>query len=257
MFHIDLSLIQFLIFAAVGIVTGVINTLAGSGSLITLPIFIFMCGLPPTVANGTNRIGVLLQTLVGYKEFERQHLTDMGSVWWLVIPSVIGAIVGTIIAVDMSEELMNRVIGGLMVFMFFVLLLKPRRWLREHDQDRSKNRSFKSFIVYFAIGVYGGFIQAGVGVFLLTALVLLNHYSLTAANGVKLFVVLLFSVPALFIFISNGQVHFGYGLTMALFQMFGAWLGVRFLAKVNNSNVWVHRLLLLVVATAAVKFFIL
>jgi uncharacterized membrane protein YfcA len=255
LFRIDLSLAEFLLFALVGVVTGVINTLAGSGSLITLPIFIFMCGLPPTVANGTNRIGVLLQTAVGFQEFKRQKLTDLVDVHWLVIPSVLGAIVGTYIAVDMSEQLMNNVIGGLMVFMFFVLLLKPSRWLREHLADRSRNRTSLSVVVFFFIGIYGGFIQAGVGIFLLSALVLMNHYSLTSANGVKLFVVLVFSIPALLIFIFNDQVHFGYGMTMAVFQMVGAWLGVRFLARVKNANLWIHRLLLLVVAAAAVKFF--
>jgi uncharacterized membrane protein YfcA len=112
-----------------------------------------------------------------------------------------------------------------------------------------------TIIIFFAIGVYGGFIQAGVGIFLLAGLVLVSGYSLGAGNGIKLLIVFSLSIPALFIFFYHGQVHIGYGLLMALFQSIGAWLAVRFVARVPNANVWIHRLLILMVAAAAVRFF--
>ena len=256
LFTIDLSFWNFVIFVVAGVLTGIINTLAGSGSLITLPVFIFLCGLPAPVANGTNRIGALIQSAVGFREFQRQQATSFEGAVWLVVPAVLGAIVGSRLAVEINEQMMNYTIGGLMVFMLLVLLVNPKRWIQESTASARRNRNPLTVLVFFLIGVYGGFIQAGVGIFLLAGLVLASRYSLSAGNGIKLLIVFAFSVPALAVFFMHGQVHIGYGLLMAVFQSIGAWLAVRFVVKVPNANVWIHRLLILIVAAAAVKFFI-
>lgn len=251
---LDLSLSQWCLFAFAGVFTGIINTLAGSGSLITLPIFIFICGLPAPIANGTNRIGVLIQSAVGINAFRKAGQVNFQYSQWLIFPAVLGAILGSLVAVQINEKLMNYSIGGLMVFMFFVLLVNPKRWIRESDPDPSRHRGWLSMLVFFGIGVYGGFIQAGVGIFLLAGLVLAARYSLKDANAIKLLIVCCFSVPALIIFLINQQVHIGVGLAMAVFQSIGAVLGVRFASKVPNANVWIHRLLILIVLVSATKF---
>jgi uncharacterized membrane protein YfcA len=110
-------------------------------------------------------------------------------------------------------------------------------------------------LVFLVVGFYGGFIQAGVGIFLLAALVLAARYSLSEGNGIKLLIVFCFSVPALIIFFLHNQVYVGIGLAMAFFQAIGAVLGVRFVARVPNANIWIHRLLILIVAVSALKFF--
>jgi len=137
-FQLDLGPGGWLLFVVAGIFTGIINTLAGSGSLITLPIFIFFCGLPPTVANGTNRIGVLIQSIVGSWSFYRQGKLPIQNLWPLLLSSAIGAYVGSRIAADLDETLMNYTIGGLMVFMLAVLLVSPKRWLRESIRHRQQ-----------------------------------------------------------------------------------------------------------------------
>ena len=252
---IDLSAVNFVIFAVAGVVTGVINTLAGSGSLITLPIFIFLCGLPAPLANGTNRIGALIQSAVAVRSYRKSGAASFKGVGWLVAPAIAGAIVGSQIAAELNEQIMNYTIGGLMIFMLLVLLVNPKRWIRESDVDQAQLKTPVSILVFFLIGVYGGFIQAGVGIFLLAGLVLVSKYSLGAGNGIKLLIVFAFSIPALIIFFAHQQVHIGYGLLMAVFQSIGAWLGVRFVSRVPNANVWIHRLLILIVAASAVKFF--
>ena len=136
-----MTLLDWGIFLVAGITTGIINTLAGSGSLITLPIFIFVCGLPAPIANGTNRIGVLLQSGVGLATYVKSGKETFDGASWLVTPTVLGAILGAFIAVELNEETMNLVLGALMVGMFFVLLMKPSRWIHEHPVATHKTGS--------------------------------------------------------------------------------------------------------------------
>lgn len=251
---IDFSLFDWLIFIIAGIFTGIINTLAGSGSLITLPIFILICGLPAPVANGTNRIGVLVQGIVGVGGFWKNGQLPLAGIGWLIVPTVIGASLGAYVAVDIDEKGMNTAIGILMVFMLGVMLVNPKQWIRASNPDPKRNRHPLTLIAFLLIGFYGGFIQAGVGIFILAGLVLIARLDLGKANGVKLLLVLVFNLPALAIFIMENQVHFLFGSLMAIFQAIGAYLGVRFVAKVPNANVWIHRLLLLIVSVSAMKF---
>lgn len=253
---IDLSLVDFLLFAFAGLLTGVINTLAGSGSLITLPIFIFMCGLPPSVANATNRIGVFMQSGVASLRYNKTFPGLYKGMEWLAIPAVIGAVIGSKIAIDIDEKTMNYSIGVLMIVMLIILLFKPQRWLQETLDGGTNRKSPWSILAFLAIGIYGGFLQAGVGIFLLAGMVLISKFSLKQANGIKLFVVFLFTAPALALFIYYGKVHFGYGLLMGIFQSIGAWIGVKFIAKIPNANVWIYRLLIVVVGISASKFFL-
>ena len=250
----DLAWYQYLVIVIAGVLTGIINTLAGSGSLITLPIFIFLCGLPPSVANGTNRIGALIQSGVGIYAFKKANRVPEKGIVWILIPIIIGAIVGSRIAVNLDERMMNIAIGGLMVFMLLVLLINPKRWIRETQLDAVNHRRPVSLITFFLIGVYGGFIQAGVGIFLLAGLVLAANYSLSDSNVIKLVAVFCFSIPALIIFFYYDQVHVGFGLLMAVCQSVGAVLAIRFVSKVPNANKWIYRLLIVIVIVSAAKF---
>ena len=243
------------LFVVAGIMAGVINTLAGSGSLITLPIFMFLCGLPANIANGTNRVGVIFQSAIGLYGFQKSGKVEYKNVWWIVVPAVIGSLVGAKLASEMDAKQMMYTIGGLMVVMLVVLLINPKRWIRESDPSSRDNKSWFSILSYFAIGIYGGFIQAGVGIFLLAAVVLISKYSLKEGNGVKLLVILAFAIPTLGVFVYHDQVHFGFGLAMAVCQSIGAVLGVWFATKVPNANVWIHRLLILILVVAATKIF--
>ncbi len=251
---IDLSAAEWLLFVVAGIGTGVINTLAGSGSLITLPIFVFICGLPAPVANGTNRIGVLLQSGVGLATYRKRDALHTKGSLPILVAIITGAVVGAFIAVDLDEETMNLVLGLLMAFMLVVLILKPSRWIHEEAMDPGRSKHPLSLLAFFLIGVYGGFIQAGVGIFLLAGLVLISRFTLRSGNGIKLLVVFLYSIPSLAVFFWFDQVHVGYGLAMAVFQALGAWIGVRWIVQFENADTWIHRILIVAVAAAAIKF---
>ena len=234
---------------AAGFACGFINTLAGSGSLITLPLLIFL-GLPANVANGTNRVGILLQNLVSVGSFHRQKVLDLRRGAILAAPAIIGSIVGAQIAVNLDEELMRRVIGGLMAVMLVVLLVRPKRWLAGRPEMLGRHPGWMQMVIFFLIGIYGGFIQAGVGIFLLAGLVLVTGYDLVRANAVKVLIILFFTVFALAVFILNDQVRWFIGLIVAVGNMLGAWVASRMAVKKGAG--FVRWLLIAVVAVSAV-----
>ncbi len=251
---VDLTWTEWLLFAVAGVVTGTINTLAGSGSLITLPIFIFIGNLSAPVANGTNRIGALLQSFVGINAFRRRGQMPGIVVAWLVVPAILGGAVGAWLASGLDKSQMNNTIAGLMIFMLLVLLINPKRWIRETEPDPQKIKHPLTLAAFFLIGIYGGFIQAGVGIFLLAGLVLVAGFELKKANAIKLLIVFFFNIPALIIFFVNHQVSLGMGLAMAIFQSIGTLIGVWFASKVPKANVYIHRLLVIIVIISAGKF---
>ncbi|MEN8242056.1 MAG: sulfite exporter TauE/SafE family protein [Chloroflexota bacterium] len=239
---------QYPLVILAGFIAGFINTLAGSGSLVTLPLLIFM-GLPATVANGTNRIAILLQNVVGLSSFKKNDALDSRGMFWLAIPAAAGSLLGAQIAVNLNEEIMRQTIGVIMVLMLFVILLRPKRWLQGTLVQLEGRPTILQFVIFFVIGIYGGFIQAGVGIFLLAGLVLAVGYDLVRANAVKVGIVLIFTVIALAVFIKNGQVNFLIGFILAIGNMLGAWIGAK--VAVEKGAEWVRRLLILVVIISA------
>lgn len=244
----------YLLALLAGVVAGIINTLAGSGSLITLPMLIFL-GLPANVANATNRVGVILQNVVGITTLQRGGKLNLAGSAWLIGPAVVGSVGGALVARSLDAKSMNTVIGVVMVLMLGVILFNPQRWLRAKSEVKPGRPAIGMIILFFVLGVYGGFIQAGIGVFLLAAMVLGLGYSLVDANGIKLVIVLALTLVALAVFAAGGQVNWGLGALMAAGQSLGAWLGARFAIKSKNANVWVRRLLILVIVASILKLF--
>ncbi|MDD3811153.1 MAG: sulfite exporter TauE/SafE family protein [Bacteroidales bacterium] len=230
-----------------GTLVGFINTLAGSGSLISLPLLMYL-GLPANIANGTNRVAILLQSLVGVGVFRNSKVIRIREGIWIALPAVIGSIIGAILAVDLNEEVMRKFIGGLMLVMFFLIILKPESWIKGKAWSINPKPGILQIVIFFAIGLYGGFIQAGVGFFLLGGLVLGSGLNLVKANAFKNLIVLLYTPFALTVFILNGQVHWGMGLTLALGNMLGALIAGKMAVKRGAGFV---RIILLVVISVA------
>ena len=245
---LELEWYKYVLIIAGGLVAGFINTLAGSGSLVTLPILIF-AGLPATVANGTNRIAIMLQNVVGVTSFNKKKVLDIKGVLYLGIPATIGSIIGANIAVNVNEDIMEKVIGVIMVLMLFVIVVRPKRWLVGTLEELGSKVNIWHIILFFIIGIYGGFIQAGVGIFLLSGLVLGIGYNVVRANAVKVGIILFFTIFALGVFIYNGQVNILIGLILAVGNMLGAWLGAK--VAVEKGVVWIRRLLIVIVIISA------
>ncbi len=240
-----------LLVIVIGFAAGFINTLAGSGSLLTLPLLIFI-GLPANVANGTNRIAILFQNIIGVASFKKQQIFQYKEGVFLSIPAIIGSVIGAFFAVDLDEQLMKKIIGGLLVFMFFMILYKPQKWITEKKGIKEK-ATFWQIIIFFFIGIYGGFIQAGVGFFLLAGLVLNVGYELVKANAIKVFIVLLYTIFALSVFIFNKQVNYTVGFTLAIGNMLGAYVATKFAVK--NGAKYIRYILLITIGISALKLF--
>lgn len=248
---------QILLYAlaiVAGIVAGIINTLAGSGSAVTLPMLAAL-GLDASTANATNRVGVALQNITGIATYQQSGKLEVGSGAWLTGTAMVGSILGAYLATQLNKDQMELAIGLLMIVILITIFVNPKKWLREQSEVQPGRPSPLNLAIFFAIGIYGGFIQAGVGVFLLSALVLGAGYTLVHANGVKLMIVLALTLVALVVFIlSPVQINWGIGLLMAVGQSIGAWAAARFATRIPNANLWVRRLLIVVVVYSIFKY---
>jgi uncharacterized membrane protein YfcA len=236
----------------VGFAAGFINTLAGSGSLLTLPILILL-GLPANVANGTNRVGVVLQNIVAVATFRQRGVLPLAGSWKLILPSVVGAVIGAELAVDLDEALLRRTIGVLMLVLLVVMVLKQERWIAEHAAPRAP-RLLVEVPLFFVIGVYGGFIQVSVGLFLMAGLVLGAGYNLVGANALKNLIVLVFSAAALVVFVLNDQVQWTLGLLLGAGQAVGAWVAAHF--AVRRGAEFVRWAVIVITVAAAIALFV-
>jgi len=214
-----------------GFLIGVVNTLAGSGTAIGYAVFIAL-GLPPAVANGSVRIGVIPQTFVASLKFYKHKLIDLKNALVIAVTSTLGSITGAQIAVSIDQAIFKTVIGIAMIIILFFIFFKPERFIKERPQKPvSRAKHILHALLYFAIGVYGGFIHIGVGIFLLIALVSVSGYELVKANGLKVFIVLIYSPFALAVFMLNHEVCYAVGLISAVGNTLGGLFASNFAIK--------------------------
>jgi uncharacterized membrane protein YfcA len=246
---------EYALLIAGGFLAGIINTLAGNGSAITLPLLMSM-GMPANVANATNRVGVLMQTLTAVLTLKRSNRTRIliKKSLWYYIPTILGSVGGALLAIDIDPEMLKLIIGFLMLFILSTLLLQPKKWLKNTDPGRNKKTPLQWFI-FFAIGFYGGFIQMGIGIMILSSLVLLAHYSLKDANIIKLMVAFIMIIPAFIIYFLSGDIRWLPGLILALGAGAGAWFGTRYVLYHPKARDYIRYLLIVIVVFAAGKIF--
>jgi len=216
-----MSITEIIVIIVAGIFVGFINTLSGGGSVISLSLLILL-GLPANIANGTNRISIFFQTLSSVGSFTRQKMFDNLRPVWLAVPATIGSVLGAYLAVDVSERVIEIAMALAMVIMVFFLFYKPDKWLKEKPAMLSKPLKWWQFVIFFIVGFYGGFIQVGVGYFLLMSLVLGIGYDLVKANAVKNLIVFFYAIFALLVFIIDGKVNYLYGLILSVGSIIGA-----------------------------------
>ena len=243
---------EFVVLILGGMAAGVINTLAGNGSAITLSILIFT-GMPADIANATNRIGAAAQTITAVSSLRRTSRTKLllGEGFWFIIPSIIGSVTGALIAVEVNPDALRTIIGGVMAVLLITMITNPRKWSRQTNADKSRKTAL-NWIMIFLIALYGGFLQMGIGIMLLSVLVLIAQYSLRDANIIKLMLALIFVLPAFIVFIASGEINWVPGLLLAAGQAIGAFVGARYILFLPKANLIIRWLLIAILSISSV-----
>lgn len=214
----------------VGVIAGFINTLAGGGSLLSLPILIFL-GLPTSVANGTNRLAITVQSIFAVTGFKRKGVSNFKLSLLLSVPTLVGAIVGAQTAVHVSDLLFKRILAIIMLFVLGIILWNPIRRRYGTIQynggviNASRNRRIVLMITFFFIGIYGGFIQAGIGFMIIAVLTMMCGLNLVETNSHKVFIVGINAFFALLVFVFHNKIHWPIGLALAAGNGLGGWIG--------------------------------
>jgi len=244
---------------AVGLVAGTLNVVAGGGSFLTLPLLIFF-GLSPSVANGTNRVGILFQNLGAVAGFHRHGVLDWRGAVSAAVPATIGAAFGTGVALVVEDDSFKKVLAILMVTISLWTLIDPLKAITAYSAQSLAERErmgkggrvhrLSLFVAFFAVGAYGGFVQAGAG-FLILAVTSMAGFDLVRGNAIKVTIVLLFTTLSLAIFAANGKVEWLPGLALAGGTLLGGQVGVRL--TVLKGDRWVKMVVTGAVIVFAIK----
>ncbi len=236
----DLSILNVLALVLAGLVGGFVNTLAGGGSMLTLPA-LMMLGLPADVANATNRLGVLMQSLTGVRGLHNHDYLDSSAILRVLVPTVLGALVGAVLASYLPVGLLKPALLGTMIVMALIMLVLPGAVAPPLGTEPYilKDRPWAA-LGLFGAGVYGGFVQAGVGFILIAALTIGLRYDLLRTNALKMVCTATFSFVALIVFVFRDQVLWVPGLILAASMVIGALVSVRFAVNVSQNTVkWI------------------
>lgn len=249
----ELDLYKVLIIIGTGIFAGFVNAIAGGGSLLSLPVLIFL-GLPSNIANATNRVAILLGAVSSTAGFKSKGISAFPYSLYIGLSATLGAILGAWIAIDIKGELFNRILAILMVIIVLQMVFKRKGATAYLEENMSIPRQLLGIVVFFFIGIYGGFIQAGVGFLIMAALTNINHFNMAKTNSAKVFSVLIYTIGAVLVFALNDMINWVYGLTLAVGNITGAWIGSRW--SVDRGDVWVKRILIIMVMAFAVKLWL-
>lgn len=239
---------------AAGLVAGALNVLAGGGSFLTLPLLLFL-GLPAGEANGTNRVGVLAQNLAGVWGFHQHRVLDWRWATAISVPALVGAVLGTWLALAVPDFAFRRLLSVVMLAVTLGSLVKNHLGTAraEGRVDLRSPWHWSNVIGFFLVGLYGGFLQAGVG-FLILALTSVAGLDLVRGNAVKVLCVFLVTALSLAIFAGSGRVSWPLGLALGAGNTLGALYGVRL--AVTIGHVWVQRIVTVMILVFAVLLWV-
>ena len=241
---------HYILLIVVGFAVGFINTIAGGGTLLSLPVLIFL-GLPPNVANGTNRVAIIIQTAFATAGFKSKGVTTFPFNAYLGASALLGAIIGARIAVDIDGAVFNKILAVIMIAVVLIIFFKPEINLKDVNERLTGKYLWLGMLAFFIFGIYGGFINAGIGFIIILFLHFFNHMSLVRANATKVAVVCMYTLSALVVFILNDKVNWIIGFVLAIGNASGAWIASR--VSVNKGDGFIKIFLLMVVGIMSIK----
>lgn len=235
----------------IGFIAAVINVIAAGGSFLTLPLLLFL-GLPASVANGTNRVGVLAQNISAVVGFHRHRVLPVNWALKVSVPAVVGASIGVWAALNVPDMAFRRILSIIMLVMTLgTLLHKSMKGAPRAEPQRPWH--WTMMVGFFVTGLYGGFLQAGVG-FLLLAVTSLAGLDLVRGNAVKVFTVMLLTTLSLAVFAGTGHVDWPAGIALGLGNFLGGVVGVR--VAVLKGHKWLEHVVTVTVIVFAILLWV-
>jgi len=216
-----MELIDAMLVVGAGIVAGIVNAMAGGGSLLTVALLNVFVGLPGLVANGTNRVGVLVQNASSVASYRKEGIRGFRRAIPVILPVTVGSLVGSLLVSSVTDEAFEQIFGVLMIPLLFISLRPPRTTGSQINWHPALTA-----VVFFGIGLYGGAFQAGVGLLIVVALSR-SGLDLVNANAVKVVVIFVLTAIALPVFIARGQVDWAFAVVLAIGFAIGGWVGAR------------------------------
>lgn len=243
--------LNYILIVVIGLISGSLNTVAGGGSLIAIPTLIFL-GLPPTVANGTNRVAIMAQNVFAVGGFRSKGLKlPMPYTGYLVAVSLVGGLIGAFLAIDIPELLFRRILAVVMIAVVISVVINRSGGSKGGEEKMSVPRQVVGTFLFLLLGIYGGFLQAGIGFMVIALLTHVNNFNLVKINYIKVFAALLYTGAAVVIFAWNDKINWTLGLTLAFGQGIGGWYASRW--SVEKGEKWIKRILVVAVIGMSVK----
>jgi len=247
----------YLVLFGAGLLAGIINTVAGGGSVLTLPALIF-AGLPGTIANATNRIGIIFQNITGIWRFRKGGIREDHLSWRLTLAGLGGVVIGARLASVIGDKNFEFMLGLLLPILLVLILKKPKPKLRKEGAPEdawsplTAGRKWAVLGTFFGLGIYSGFLQAGVGIMILVALGYLVEMDLVRGNYVKLvFILGLMFVALATFYVSGVKIEWVAGLAVTVGQVTGAWIGSW--VAIKKGERWIVWILVVAVILSSAK----
>lgn len=242
--------IEYLLLIPIGFIAGFLNTIAGGGTLLTLPTLLFL-GLPAPLANGTNRIAILIQTFTAVRGFKSKGVSTYPFSLYLGISAFFGSLLGAKLAINITGELFNKILAIIMVMVLTTILLNPKKNYTELPERTTGKYLYISIFIFFFLGIYGGFINAGIGFLMLVILPYFNQLSLLKSNVTKVFVVAVYTIGAVLVFAYENKINYPLAFILTIGNASGAWFGSRWSVKKDDKVIKLF--LLITISSLAVK----
>jgi uncharacterized membrane protein YfcA len=232
-----------------GFIAAFLNTVGGGGSLFSVPILTFL-GLPITSANATSRVALLFQNLFAVGGFRSKGIElPWPYSLYLGLSSLGGGLIGAIMASHIGDEVFSKIFVGVMIVSVFLILFDPFKAKGAERLDRKSQ--WIGIISFFFIGIYGGFVQAGIGFLVIAVLGVVNNLSLVKSNYVKVFAAIVYTAVSVAVFAYEGKILWMTGLVLAIGHALGGWYAARW--SVNKGEVWIKRVMIVSIIGMAIK----
>lgn len=230
-----------------------LNTVGGGGSLFSVPILTFL-GLPITTANATSRVALLFQNIFAVGGFKSKGIElPWPYSLWLGLSSLGGGLIGSFLASQIADEVFNKIFVGVMVMSVVLIVCDPFK--ADGKEELSPARQWIGSVLFFFIGIYGGFVQAGIGFLVIAVLSLVNNLSLVKSNYVKVFAAIIYTGVSVVVFAWQGKIIWQTGLILAIGHALGGWYASRW--SVKAGDVWIKRVMVISILGMAIKLWFL